>query len=179
LSLRGHRLLYDPAHEHDACGVGFVADVSGQRSHRILELSNGVAFVLDEHHEFYQRYNPELVEIRRLGEISDEEIVLRDVVEQHVAATGSRRGRQILDHWTHYLPLFYKVAPFPPAQQVKPVEMLPEDEDEPTAPRSDNGAASRSPTPGSPVGRIGLPDRTRLPNIAWSGRSRHPQTAST
>lgn len=37
MSLRGHRLLYDPAHEHDACGVGFVADVSGHRSHRILE----------------------------------------------------------------------------------------------------------------------------------------------
>jgi len=29
--------LYDPAHEHDACGVGFVADISGKRSHRIVE----------------------------------------------------------------------------------------------------------------------------------------------
>ena len=29
--------LYDPAHEHDACGVGFVADISGKRSHRIIE----------------------------------------------------------------------------------------------------------------------------------------------
>jgi glutamate synthase (NADPH/NADH) large chain/glutamate synthase (ferredoxin) len=28
--------LYDPAHERDSCGVGFVADTSGARSHRIL-----------------------------------------------------------------------------------------------------------------------------------------------
>jgi len=31
-----HGTLYDPSHEHDACGVGFVADTSGVRSHRIL-----------------------------------------------------------------------------------------------------------------------------------------------
>ena len=29
--------LYDPAHEHDACGVGFVVNVKGVRSHDILQ----------------------------------------------------------------------------------------------------------------------------------------------
>ncbi len=28
--------LYDPANEHDACGVGFVAHIKGQRSHGIV-----------------------------------------------------------------------------------------------------------------------------------------------
>ena len=28
--------LYDPAHERDACGVGFVADMKGRRSHKIV-----------------------------------------------------------------------------------------------------------------------------------------------
>ncbi|NIP85490.1 MAG: glutamate synthase subunit alpha [Planctomycetales bacterium] len=28
--------LYDPANEHDACGVGFVAHIKGQRSHQII-----------------------------------------------------------------------------------------------------------------------------------------------
>src|SRR5689334_9508893 len=28
--------LYDPANEHDACGVAFVADVQGRRSHEIV-----------------------------------------------------------------------------------------------------------------------------------------------
>ena len=29
--------LYDPAREHDACGVGFVAHIKGQRAHSIVE----------------------------------------------------------------------------------------------------------------------------------------------
>ncbi len=29
--------LYDPRHEHDSCGVGFVADVKGRASHHIVE----------------------------------------------------------------------------------------------------------------------------------------------
>ena len=28
--------LYDPSHEHDACGVGFVVDIKGRRSHAIV-----------------------------------------------------------------------------------------------------------------------------------------------
>ena len=28
--------LYDPAHEHDACGVGFIADMKGRKSHAII-----------------------------------------------------------------------------------------------------------------------------------------------
>jgi len=30
--------LYDPAHEHDACGIGFVANVRGQKSHDIIQM---------------------------------------------------------------------------------------------------------------------------------------------
>ena len=29
--------LYDPMHEHDACGVGFVANIKGIASHTIVE----------------------------------------------------------------------------------------------------------------------------------------------
>src|SRR5207302_10600816 len=32
-----NRDIFDPAHERDACGVGFVADVEGRASHSILE----------------------------------------------------------------------------------------------------------------------------------------------
>src|SRR6266850_2312137 len=28
--------LYDPRHEHDACGVGFVVDIKGRKSHAIV-----------------------------------------------------------------------------------------------------------------------------------------------
>ena len=29
--------LYDPKNEHDACGVGFVAHIKGNKSHMIVE----------------------------------------------------------------------------------------------------------------------------------------------
>ena len=29
--------LYDPANEHDACGLGFVASIRGEKSHSIVE----------------------------------------------------------------------------------------------------------------------------------------------
>ncbi|MCL4401277.1 MAG: hypothetical protein M1436_01245, partial [Acidobacteria bacterium] len=28
--------MYDPRHEHDACGIGFVANIKGHRSHDII-----------------------------------------------------------------------------------------------------------------------------------------------
>ena len=33
----GAQGLYDPRHEHDACGVGFVVNVKGRRSHTVIE----------------------------------------------------------------------------------------------------------------------------------------------
>ena len=32
-----HTGLYDPANEHDACGVGFVAHIKGVKSHDIVQ----------------------------------------------------------------------------------------------------------------------------------------------
>src|SRR3954468_20329328 len=29
--------LYDPANEHDACGVGFIAHIKGKKTHSIVE----------------------------------------------------------------------------------------------------------------------------------------------
>ena len=28
--------LYDPAQEHDSCGIGFVANIKGQKTHEII-----------------------------------------------------------------------------------------------------------------------------------------------
>src|SRR5215472_12628618 len=40
--------LYDPANEHDACGIGFVANVSGEKSHDII--SKGIQVLLNLAH---------------------------------------------------------------------------------------------------------------------------------
>jgi len=42
-ALPGKQGLYDPANEHDACGVGFVADIKGQKSFDII--SQGLAIL--------------------------------------------------------------------------------------------------------------------------------------
>jgi glutamate synthase domain-containing protein 2/glutamate synthase domain-containing protein 1/glutamate synthase domain-containing protein 3 len=39
--------LYDPAYEHDACGVGFVVDIKGRKSHKILQQGLQVLTNLD------------------------------------------------------------------------------------------------------------------------------------
>ena len=39
--------LYDPSYDHDACGVGFVADREARRSHRLLRLAVGCLQNLD------------------------------------------------------------------------------------------------------------------------------------
>ncbi|MDR1817509.1 MAG: glutamate synthase large subunit, partial [Puniceicoccales bacterium] len=43
----GKQGLYDPAFEHDACGVGFVVDIKGRASHRIVEQGLEVLVKLD------------------------------------------------------------------------------------------------------------------------------------
>jgi glutamate synthase domain-containing protein 2/glutamate synthase domain-containing protein 1/glutamate synthase domain-containing protein 3 len=40
--------LYDPAQEHDACGIGFVASISGQKSHDIVQ--KGIQVLLNLAH---------------------------------------------------------------------------------------------------------------------------------
>ena len=40
--------LYDPAQEHDACGIGFVASIRGEKSHDIV--SNGIQVLLNLAH---------------------------------------------------------------------------------------------------------------------------------
>ena len=39
--------LYDPANEHDACGVGMVADLHGRKSHDIVQNALDVLKNLD------------------------------------------------------------------------------------------------------------------------------------
>ncbi|MCE9553559.1 MAG: glutamate synthase subunit alpha, partial [Planctomycetes bacterium] len=38
--------LYDPAHEHDSCGVGFVAHLKGKRSHQIIKDADEIALAM-------------------------------------------------------------------------------------------------------------------------------------
>jgi len=73
-------------------------------------MSNGIAYVLDEAGDFPSKLNPELVGHKRI-ELAEDVEMLRALIQRHVQLTESKRGREILDRWDHYLPLFWKVAP--------------------------------------------------------------------
>ena len=48
--------LYDPQNEHDACGVGFVANIKGKRSHSLVE--QGLKILENLSHRGATGYDP-------------------------------------------------------------------------------------------------------------------------
>ena len=73
-------------------------------------MSGGVAYVLDEHHHLYKRLNKELVECSEISLKEDIE-TLRNLISEHVSATGSEKAENILTHFEEYLPKFKKIIP--------------------------------------------------------------------
>ena len=56
MSLPQHQGLYDPANEHDACGVGFVAHIKNKKSHSIVE--QGLQILKNLTHRGATGYDP-------------------------------------------------------------------------------------------------------------------------
>ena len=50
--------LYDPANEHDACGVGFIANIQGRKSHELIE--QGLLILKNLTHRGAVGYDPKL-----------------------------------------------------------------------------------------------------------------------
>ena len=73
-------------------------------------MSGGVAYVLDEDRDLYMKLNKELVLVSEVTEKADEE-KLKAMITEHTAATGSEKGRRILDAFEEYLPKFKKIIP--------------------------------------------------------------------
>ena len=73
-------------------------------------MSGGVAYVLDLNSDLYKIINKQMVNIERVTskfEINE----LKEMIEEHVAYTNSESGKEILDHFTDYLPKFKKIIP--------------------------------------------------------------------
>ena len=74
-------------------------------------MSGGLAYVLDETGEFVSRLcNRASVDLDPVFDPKDVNM-LRDLIEQHAALTGSPRARWILENWYAMLPRFVKVFP--------------------------------------------------------------------
>jgi len=77
-------------------------------------MSGGIAYVLDEDWDFYQRVNKDMVTLESVEHKYDVSL-LKDLIREHVEATGSPRGKEILENFGEYLPKFKKVLHAPPA----------------------------------------------------------------
>jgi glutamate synthase (NADPH/NADH) large chain len=84
-----------------ATGVNFGAGLTG-----------GFAFVLDEANSFAERCNGD-VDFHRINTEATEahRNLLRDIITEYVAETGSEHGRKILDHFADYIGKFWLVKP--------------------------------------------------------------------
>jgi glutamate synthase (NADPH) large chain len=83
-------------------GVNFGAGFTG-----------GFAYVLDLERDFVDRYNHELIDIHRVSPEGMGTHVqhLRGLIEQHVEATGSVWGQQLLNDFRTYIGKFWVVKP--------------------------------------------------------------------
>lgn len=78
--------LYDPANEHDSCGLNFVCDMLGRTSHRIVELGLGALCALE--HRGAAGADPDVGDGSGiLTQLPDR--FLRDVVDFELPAAGS------------------------------------------------------------------------------------------
>ncbi|MGN1467930.1 MAG: glutamate synthase large subunit [Ruminococcus sp.] len=74
-------------------------------------MSGGIAYVLDEDRDLYTKLNKELVLFSEVTEKYDI-IELKELIEEHVKATNSAKGKKILDNFDDYLPKFKKIIPY-------------------------------------------------------------------
>ena len=74
-------------------------------------MSGGVAYVLDEHSDLYLKLNKELVSSEIVTDKYDVQ-ELKEMIEEHVEATGSERGKEILENFSEYLPKFKKIISY-------------------------------------------------------------------
>ena len=73
-------------------------------------MSGGIAYVLDENSDLYLRANKEIVALESVTSKADV-MELKAMITEHVEATGSEKGKKVLDHFSEYLPKFKKVIP--------------------------------------------------------------------
>ena len=73
-------------------------------------MSGGIAYVLDEHSTLYKNVNKAMISIEQVENPYDGE-ELKEMIQKHVEATGSKKGQRILENFAEYLPKFKKLIP--------------------------------------------------------------------
>ncbi len=88
-------------------------------------MSGGIAYVLDEENDLYIRVNKEMILMSEITNKYDV-IELKEMIEEHVACTGSKKGKHILDNFGEYLPKFKKIIPYDYDRMLKTIVQMEE-----------------------------------------------------
>jgi glutamate synthase domain-containing protein 3 len=72
-------------------------------------MSGGYAYILDENGNFRSRCNTGMVELEELS--TEDSTFVAQMLEEHVAHTGSERAKELLADWEHTIAKFIKVVP--------------------------------------------------------------------
>ena len=94
--------------------TGGCVTVLGRTGHNFgAGMTGGFAYVLDEDNDFFDRVNPELIELHRISSESTEShrSHLRHVIQEFVEETGSEWGQHILDNFDAMSRKFWLVKP--------------------------------------------------------------------
>ena len=86
-------------------------------------MSGGIAYILDEPGDFASRCNREMVTLEKLDDAEEIQVV-RQLVEQHLASTGSQRAARILAGWPQFVTQFVKVLPQDYARVLKSLKKM-------------------------------------------------------
>ena len=89
-------------------------------------MSGGIAYVLDNENDLYTKLNKALVGFSGVTKPEDQK-QLHDLIEEHVAWTGSQLGKKILADFDAYLPHFKKIVPHDYAKMMETIATLQKD----------------------------------------------------
>jgi glutamate synthase domain-containing protein 2/glutamate synthase domain-containing protein 1/glutamate synthase domain-containing protein 3 len=73
-------------------------------------MSGGIAYIYDKDNNLSQRINPQSVDLDKI-ETQDDEMEVKEMIENYVKYTASKEAREILDDWQNAKTRFIKVMP--------------------------------------------------------------------
>ena len=89
-------------------------------------MTGGIGYFLDEDGTFASKVNGEIVAMQRVG-TAQGEAQLKGLIEEHVAKTGSPKGKAVLAAWAEYLPKFWQLVPPSEANTPEATDAVPEE----------------------------------------------------
>ena len=90
---------------------GRVVVLGGTGKNFAAGMSGGIAYVLDEDTSLYKRVNKQLVSMEPVTDKYDV-LELKEIITEHVAYTNSKKGKEVLDNFGEYLPMFKRIVPY-------------------------------------------------------------------